>query len=302
MAYATSSCASLSALVTFIQNTATANGWTLSGQILHKGTCYVRVWDVDGTNLGIQGGTGKDGSNNLTGACVYTAYLGTIATIALTYPLTAEMHINTSPDEVFVVVNYQTSYYSLMAWGLSDVPGIAGTGVWFHGNRTQAQGSREYQSGLAGGDVISNFGSHIDGAPLFNIFQGTDAGGTNNSFIHHDTDGLGWSDYLVGGFPNAHRYIYPLNVYQPNAWNGETVLLPYPVYMARASNKHTLVADFKHVRHCRIDNHQPGEIITLGADKWKMYPFFRKSLTARDGGNGLTHSGTIAYALRYTGP
>jgi hypothetical protein len=303
MAYATSSCASITALVTFIRNTATANGWTLSGQVLHKGACYVRVWDVDGTNVGIQGGTGIDGSNNLTGACATAAYLGTIAGIAIAYPLTAEMHINTSPDEVFVVINYATSYYSLMAWGLSDVPGLTGTGVWYHANRTGGQGFREYHTSLAGIDIVSNFGAHVDGTPLFMAYGTTEAGGTNNSFIHHDVDGGGWTDYSAGNWPSSFRYVYPLNAYQPNAWNGETVLLPYPVYMARTSgNKQTLVADFKHIRHCRIDYHQPGEIITLGPDDWKIYPWFNKSTVNRDGGASLNHSGTLAYALRYTGP
>lgn len=303
MAYASSPVANIADLLTFIRNTCTANGWTLSGNVLWKGSTYVEVLNDGTVGVRIHGGTGKDGSNNLTGACATPAYFGTIAGQALTYPLTVEVHINTSPDEVYVVLSYATSFYSLMAWGISDVPGITGSGVWFHANRTSAQGTNEYQLGLDGTTAQTNFGAHPDGFPLFCVTALTNAGGTNNSFIHHDVDALGWSDSGSGNVPSSFRYVHPLASYLPNAWNNETVLLPYPIYVPRTSgSKQTLVADLKHIRHCRIDYHEPGDIITLGADMWKLYPWFCKSLTSRDGGSGLTHSGTLAYALRYTGP
>jgi hypothetical protein len=266
------------------------------------------VWLDGSVGVAIQGGTGKDGSNNLTGAGPLPAYLGTVAGIPLVYPLTCEIHVNTSPDEVYVVLNYSISYYSMMAWGISDVPGLTGTGNWYHATRCAQQGSREYHSSPGGIQTGINFGVHADGFPLFMCYSGSNGsslvGGSTNSFIHGDVDGLGWNaNSGDGSFPNTNLYIEPLLSYQPNFWNNETVLLPFPIHMQRsAGNKNTLVGDLKHIRQVRIDYREPGEIVTLGSDKWKLYPWFRKEITVRDGGAGTTHSGTMGCAVRYTGP
>jgi len=307
MAYATSSIADLASLLTFIRDTCTLNGWTLSGNVLHKGDTYVEVMLDGSVGVRILGGNGKDGSNLLTTPGPQYAYFGTIAGIPLTYPMTCDIHINTAPDEVFVVINYSTSYYSLMAWGKSDVPGLTGTGNWYHANRTPQQGSREYQCSPAGIDTQTNFGVNVDGCPLFHVYTGAPGGnssGTNNSFIHGDVDSGGWHGNTgSSNMASSNRFLSPLIAYSPNLWSGEALLIPFPVYMPRSSgSKQTLVADLKHIRHIRIDNIVPGDIITLGPDDWKVYPWFRKDITERDGGAENTHSGTLAYALRYTGP
>jgi hypothetical protein len=307
MAYAIASVSSLADLLTFIRNSCTANGWTLSGNVLHKGTCYVEIVADGVVGLRINGGTGKDGSNLLTGGGPQYAYLGTVAAVPLAFPLSVEAHINASPDEVYIVLNYSTSYYSIMAWGLSDVPGLTGTGVWYHATRFAAQGGNEYTSAPGGINTFSNFSGHCDGAPMFSVWTGNNGSsannGQNNSFIHHDVDGSGWGTYVNVTFPSSNIHLSPLLASLPNSWNQEAVLLPFPIYVARvAGSKYSLVADLKHIRHTRIDYLAPEDIITLGSDQWKVYPWFRKDASARNGGQTLTHSGTIAYAVRYTGP
>lgn len=45
--------------------------------------------------------------------------------------------------------------------------------------------------------------------------------------------------------------------------------------------------------------------MTYGTDRWKIYPFHRKNAAVRNGvswSTGADHSGTFAYAIRYTGP
>lgn len=302
MAYVTGTAANLSELVTLIRNACVANGWTLAGGVLYKGNTYVEIV-LDGTvGVRIKGGTGIDGSDNLTGGCPEAAFLGTIGGIALAYPMNVEVHINTNPDEVFVIANYTVDYYSMMAWGISDVPGLTGSGVWFYANRTSLQGDQNYRISAGGTTTQTNFGTHLDGTGMFCLTD-LSGNGVNNSFIHADVDSGAWHTAKSTIQPASFASIAPLLAYLPNAWNQETILLPYPVYVPRTSgSKHTLVADLKHIRHTRIDFHEPGDIITLGPDKWKLYPWFRKDTTARDAGGGLTHSGTIGYAVRYTGP
>lgn len=302
MAYDTASVSDIADLLTFIRSACTANGWTLSGNVLHKGGVYVEIV-ADGTvGLRIMGGTGIDGSNLLTGAGTVYAYLGTIAVQALTYPLIAEAHINASPDEVFIVINYATNYYSMMAWGASDVPGLTGTGNWYYSNRMQETGVREYHSAAAGIAITDSFNEAPDGAPMFSVYD-VQVNATNNSFIHGDVDSGGWHGTAANRVASSNIYLSPLLACLPNAWNLEAILLPFQVYVPRSSgNKYSLVADFKHIRHTRINYLEPGDIITLGSDQWKVYPWFRKDAATPNGGQSLTHSGTFAYAVRYTGP
>ena len=88
----------------------------------------------------------------------------------------------------------------------------------------------------------------------------------------------------------------------PSAWNGESVLVPIQVITSRPSNLWSLVGELTHARYVRLDNLEPGQLITLGPDRWKVYPFYRKDATARDGGDGIDHTGTLGWAIRYDGP
>lgn len=87
----------------------------------------------------------------------------------------------------------------------------------------------------------------------------------------------------------------------PNLYNEATILLPIKPLARRASGGLTIIANLKNARYLRNDNLAPGEIITLGADQWKTYPFFRKDVTLRNSGGDYPHSGTFGYAIKYTG-
>lgn len=300
MAYSSGSCVDLAAIVSFIRAACTANGWTLSGNVLWKGNTYVEIV-TDATGVRIKGGTGKDGSNNLTGAGPRPAYLRTIAGQALVFPVNIEVHINTAPDEVFVVINFASSFYEMLAWGISDAPGLTGTGVWYYGSGSERNvGYQGFYAEVAGANYGSSNAEGPQHAAMFNV-NSEGNGSYSGSFIHCDIDGTAWAGT---GAQMAYAYltIHPLVAATPSAWNNETVLLPYQVYTTRPSNKMTLIADLKHIRIVRIDFHNPADIITLGPDRWKLFPWFKKDATALGGARGQAHSGTMGYALRYTGP
>lgn len=297
MAHVTGNANDIAALLTAIRNACTANGWTLAGNVLHKGGIYVHIV-VNGATLRITGGTGIDGGNNLTGAAPGAARLKSMGTTnVITYPVTYEVHINTAPDEVYVVVNFNVDFYLFMAWGKSDVAGLPGSGVWFSASGGDVS-STVADTFIIGSGGIINAGS---GMPLFFATQSL---GLQNTYIHHDLDALGWTQLGTAPAPSAFAYLEPLQLLLPNNWNNETILLPYPVFVPRSSgNKVSLVADLKHVRLCRNDFHPPGDIIALGSDQWKVYPWFKKDTVTRTPQlqNGATHSGTFAWAVRYTG-
>lgn len=153
MAYATGTANSFSDLLTALRNACTSNGWTLSGEVLHKGTCYVqtRVGEngqtVDSppsnSMLIIRAGTGIDGSNLLTGASTVTLGGPRIGRLQAAsgstfpdwdWPVTYHCHINTAPDEVCFVVNYGAGqYFQMLMFGQSPSSGNAGTGNWHFG-------------------------------------------------------------------------------------------------------------------------------------------------------------------------
>lgn len=159
MPFVTGNAASLADVLTAVRNACTANGWTLSGNVLHKSGCYV-LMDMQtcpapatrpsiGTRqyLRITAGNGIDGSNNLTDAAGISACVGpgvdngnssTLAYLDWAFPVTYSIHINTAPDEVWVAIQYNGVYFQHIGFGKSPAPGNPGTGNWFYATFGQA--------------------------------------------------------------------------------------------------------------------------------------------------------------------
>ncbi len=116
-------------------------------------------------------------------------------------------------------------------------------------------------------------------------------------------EGVQWSSsYNFYNNVQAVRLIQPLISRQPSAFSSEAIFLPIQIAVPRASNKTSIVADVKNARYLRIDNYEPGQILTLGNDKWMVFPFHRKNITARNGGDYIDHTGTFGWVIRYEGP
>ena len=88
----------------------------------------------------------------------------------------------------------------------------------------------------------------------------------------------------------------------PNAFNGEAVMAPIQPYVGRGSNMISVVAQLRHARYLRIDYIDPGEIITLGSDRWKAYPHYRKNAAVPRGSRDGVDSGAFGWAIEYDGP
>jgi hypothetical protein len=322
MAYTSGSANDMAAVRTAIFTFCVANGWTLNsaGNILSKNGAF--FWLVSTTSsspqsLVIRGGTGINGSNALTGQAVGFAAMTRVAYAASdpAFPLIYEIHVLSNPDEVYVVINYNVDLYQYLSFGKSNVLGLpsTATGAWFSASSAgySINGSSYVTM------TITNAATTYYPAP--GLFWAENGAGSSsatpepavnvpgNSFIHTDLDGRGWSGgYYQGNLASSLGGIRSLLQVLPNAWNGEAVLIPFPIYQPyQAFTKTALVADLSHIRHMRIDNHTPGDIITLGADKWKVYPWLKKVITSRNGpsadNTGAQGSGTLGYAIRYTG-
>jgi hypothetical protein len=94
---------------------------------------------------------------------------------------------------------------------------------------------------------------------------------------------------------------WTLQANSPNQWNGEAVLSPIIVYTTRASGLLSPVLQTAHIRWVMIDNLTDGQIITIGSDKWKIYPLWRRSSRTFNPSQNGGGTGTLGYAVRYNG-
>lgn len=357
MAYSTGTASTFAALLTALQNACTANGWTLSGDVLHKGTCYaeVKLGTLGETGapankmIFVRAGNGIDGSNNLTDPMTSGTYpvgtgpgLGVIRALQYTanypdwdWPVTYHAHVLTSPDEVYFLVSYGGgTKWQYLCFGQSPAPGNPGTGNWAAATVPESLAVSFFRGEDYLGAVINAYGGNgyygnrfIVGPFWFMSRGGNSAGdGCLGSQMHGATEwtdgSAGWSskthsalEATVGTAYGANRTVGGSGITNnlvartPNAWNNETLLAPIIIVSPRAEFKTSIVGHLKHLRMCRNDFLADGELITLGPDKWKVYPCFKKNATYRTAGDAgfsipanMGHSGTLAMAIRYDGP
>lgn len=291
MAYVTGSANSLTDLLTAIQNACTSNGWTLSGSVLHKGTCYMEV-KVAGSFITLRGGRGIDGSNALTNATDRAVgNLGIVSMgVAFAFPMTYFIHVLASPDEVYVVVNYGVNYYQTLGFGQSAMPGLAGSGNWYCGPTISSsvhQGFNVPQSAEYDG-TGGSFGA------AFSLFcRENSSGAVYSRGVDHGLDGSNtWAELGC-------KYDWTsLYWRQPNQWNSESILIPIRVYASRPSGFISPVLECAHARQVNIANVADQQIITLGSDKWKVYPWWSRGATNT---RVTADSGLGGHAIRYDG-
>ena len=306
MPYYTGSASSFNDVLSAIQTACTTHGWTLSSGVLSKGAAHVKLSLATMTNTnGIvaQGGTAS-AAGVLSNPSQVQPRLGRIHTGSTVMPSEAwpaqyHIHIHDEPDEVFVILNFNVEYFYYLAWGLASVPGLGGSGLWLTGSVAGAA-SYESQAGfnarISDGEVTA-YGAC---APAFwNTY-------TQGLVLETDTvhTGPGWAvayannsgtPPLVGAIA-----LTPLMGLQPNAWNGESVLLPIKAYQNIGSGMLCQVLDMRHARHIRMLNNVPMDVVALGHERWKIYPYVRKS-TAESTASNLSHSNSLGWAIRYDG-
>lgn len=306
MAYYSGTAASLTALRTALLTHAQADGWTLTGDVLSKAGVYFQIQET-ATNITCLGCE----SNAVANPAPTVVSIGRIwervgyPTRGIAFPCNYEVF--GFAEEFYVVVNYDVDSYQWMAFGKSTVPGLPGQGGWC-GATLGTFGIASFGAGpiyinqSAGGGGGSGIRMTC-GALFWATFIGSWNTAANNCWVNHGLDGHGWTYY--GSASNDHSGIRPsstLIALQPSAWNSEAVLLPMRYWKERPSYKGSLIADLSHARHVRIDNLSPGDILTIGSDRWKVFPWYIKNAAARNGGNEINHSGTFGWAIRYEGP
>lgn len=331
------SAASFADVQTAIINFLTTHGWTdqsanaAGTRILSKNGMFLWVGNTS-VSISFYPGTGRDGSGNLTGRPSNSVGSGawdgvkmeSPGSAPIVFPITYEIIWHDDPtEEVYVVISYGGDKYQHVNWGKSDIAGVGGTGMWLTGAlRTDynANGDTTYSkyflnaysegsngrgymevtpySGFAGGYFYEGMQySYMASFVNQSLEPLAGAGGLYNNWSYPQSSNIG---ALVQG-SGCMNYHELLQLALPSSFNEAEVLLPVMTSIRRGSSLVTPVVSMRHARKMRIDNVQPGEIITYGSDQWKCYPLYAKNTAQRDGvgwATGANHSGTFGVAIR----
>lgn len=329
MPYYTGTATSYANLASTLTAALTSHGWLSSDGILSKGDLFVKITTSESfvsiyspEGIAVQGGTGKTGST-LTGASLVRPRFGRPrgSVAAMSWPLEYFIHIFTNPDEVYLIARYNVNLFTFVSFGKSTVPNIGGTGLWVTGSNNwmeHSQYSIPYTLTPTLGGVDYSYSYHYPAAPgapfwesVWSSYNDDRHADYRSATLHanlmaYPIAWMGYETTASEGTPiNAVLYAAPLISRLPSAWNAEATLVPIQVYATVASAKCSLVVDVAHARYTRIDNYEPGQVITLGPDKWKIYPFVSKNTSNRDCANlnssSTPQSGTLGWAIRYDG-
>ena len=302
MAYYNGSAATFADLKTAIENACVANGWTLSNGILSKNGCFFQLVATT-PQLTLQGGTGRTGSTLNGGPASFVKVMSPTGT-PISFPINYEIHVMTSPeDEVYCVINYNSDFYQQLSFGKSLISGIGGTGAWFTGSYDSRKSQSENTFDMNSGSGMDSGGtrgfSGMAGGIFFDALGSGIGSGYTGNYFHCGLDAVNW--YNTRGSNLGYLYCAGIINSLPNQSNSATVLVPVKGIKSRSSGGLTIVVNPPSVRYCRIDNLEPGSLVVYGADRWKVYPFYRKNLAERQGSPSSVHSGTYGYAIKYTG-
>lgn len=314
MAYQTGTAATLDDLLDLLRAFVAANGWTVNywsgvgggaSAILQiaKGTQYVNLaaYSRSATNfrgvagsytdhyLRISGSRGYDAGlawNLQPGA--YTTY--TTNTSWLTGPLAA-YHFFADADYVHVVVEQ-----------------IAGAFRHFHFGRAELIGgvlAADYVTGMEPNHAASYCWQETISQHHFPFNSDVSFAGGYFSRLYSDVDTAGWRhfNYAWTALQRAYGINRTLGPWsglmanpQPNDFNGGQILLPIHLFVERASSLYTHIGTVRDLRYINIQQLQPGQEITLGADTWKVFPWHEKHPWNTN--DGLPSSGYYGWAYR----
>lgn len=289
MAYYSGQCNSYQHLAEILVEKCQAHGWAWRDEILSKDNVAIKLW-VCNTPRSYQTGEGIILSAMSDGLLAdIQPRLGGFGTINEDiFP--ALYHLFVFGQEVYLVLKVGVDKFYHLAFGKSSILGT----VWVSATSPQYCYADQWISIATNGGGASS-SSITSSAPFW--------GGAyhNPNWCHctiqHNLDGYIWSGHSSQAYCNFEPLISRL----PTTHFSDSPLLPYNIYLERPENKLSLICQFENARFVRVDNYENEQILTLGHERWMVFPFYRKNVVERNGGHNIRHTGTFGWAIRYEG-
>lgn len=282
MAFYSGQASSYSELHAVLKACCIQNGWQSNGNILFRDNCFIEITSLSG-ELRVTGGTGLT-ANQLTGSPNRYCKIKQISPDTIVFPISYNVHITNK--NVYLIINYSVSIYQWLGFGIANLCSNQGTGNWFGASCGQTDGV------VAGSGVYG----YIPG-PFWSI-KSENFGYFSTAYMHAPIDSYQWLYDALNLNANISTPINNLLNLQPNLWNMEATLFPALVAITRASSKVSIAGELQDCRILRLDNYEPEMILTLGSERWKIYPFYRRGQS----NSAFQNSGMLGWAIRYDGP
>lgn len=317
MAYETGGATSPGDLIDKIRVFAAGNGWTVdySGTfaggagatcvLLHKGALHVGFFANTGSGNSADPGPYAGASHYpgpYDGAKAADAQSG-IAPITYANKMAGPYqayHLFAGDDYLHCAVEATPGSYRHFGAGQLERAGGVTTGAYAYGLRwnystTYVNDSQSQYHMIP----FDDYGAQASGSTKgMTVRADSDAQAPRNAVILDYTGtagGSGWGGYRRSGGGGDHS-VSPLNGLirsMPSTLTGRAALLPCMLAVHRPSGMLSLLGSPRDLRFTRIDNLAPGDLITIGADTWKIFPIIRKN-----GPAGQENSNNYAYAYR----
>lgn len=318
MAYETASANDPDDLLDKLQIFAAANGWTIdyagvrlaaggasdgSGLdmvALHKDGAYfvlyhdnssssasnptprIRAYTYPGPWVATNGVTGQTGR---TEACAANNIPGTYAAY----------HLFTDDAQTYLhaVIEVTAGRFSHFGIGLMDKAGVGDSVPYAYGLTWNWASSINTSGSNTHGVPFDAFGSSAAYAGTV-LRANSDAVSPRNYEVRSSGGSSafavgGWRSNTDAGKPCLQRL---LNI-GPSALTGRAPLLPLIVLVERSTDVWSFAGTAPDMRLVRMDNLAPGDLMTIGADDWKVFPIVRKN-----GPSGVENSDAWGYAFK----
>lgn len=326
---------SMAVIKGYIEAACVLNGWTLTGGWLIKGECEIRLTQRTGTITF----TGPDirpydelmlEQRTPSGTvCVRPSFIRVSTFSGIDCSI--NIHICDNPDTVWITAKANTDTFFHMGFGYIQKFSIWKGGCWIHGAQGEHLGhfgelatnnwATLTAAGTASSDnnnVTDNLGVAFPPSPKHcgPFWQSTDSQQTygtakfTNSFIHcelrgrtfeYDGRGEGSIGYTDGILSTS--LFGGLTATGDNDFNSQTILYNFMLALNNASGVPVPIGIIEHIRFVRMNNYLPEDIIEVGSEKWKVYPFSRRDITYPNGksptpSDYIVSTGLLGLAVR----
>lgn len=317
MAYQSVVVNSSSDLVAAIKNFAATNGWSISGDVLSKGDTYVKLQATSSTVVSLIG------AKNNVFAGEEQSYQSVVRFTVWPSSMICHLIGFSNPDTLFCTMNYDVVNYLHIGFGKVVKYGDWVGGSWIHSSHGYLGLDNALYSLVDGGGNVfyDSIGSPVEALPFWSHqitdrWSGT-AANCAGSKIHCEINGYIWMPpFLNGGAPSNDldtKMVYgptiftPIHRSNPNAFNGQTILTPFQLFIKGTDGFFMPIGHLEHIRFVRLTNYNPGDVITIGSTQWKVFPAFAKDTNLPNGRMNSYSDGTIStglqgIAVKYDGP